>query len=235
MYKIPGYCVERIFPDDPDAPCIGGEWFWYLNRGGLLSFDWDAEDNSSVASFGKATDFCLDCHGAVADTDWLWITHDLIRREQQLQGSPIIDGHTPGLTGAGLCEGVTELSPDRPQDVLFDPASLSEEEANRMFNCYSWQTFVALFWPSSETQRGVPDKTKSIADTGQRVWGDLQADIRDVFSRWTPNGHWITGTGMMTSRFRKFCRDALVANNLPTDTKTFQILNENTPGIWKPV
>ncbi len=225
MYKIPGYCVERIFPDDPEAPCLGGEWFWYLNRGGLLSFDWDSVDNSSVASFGKATDFCLDCHGAVADTDWLWITHDLIRREQQLQGPPIIDGHTPGLTGAAFCEGITELSPDRPQDVLFDPASLSEEQANRMFNCYSWQTFIALFWPASETQRGVPDKTKSIADSGQRVWGTYKQTY-EMFQPMDPDWTLDDRNWNDDQPLPEVCRDALIDNNLPTDTKTFQVLNE---------
>jgi len=47
MYKIPGYCPERIFPDDPDAPCKGGEWFWFLYRDGFLSFDYDSETPAS--------------------------------------------------------------------------------------------------------------------------------------------------------------------------------------------
>jgi len=225
MYKIPGYCVETIFPGDPDAPCLGGEWFWFLNRGGFLSFDWNSEDNSSVPAFGKANDFCLACHGAVADTDWLWITHDLIRRQQQLQGSSIIDGHTPASGGAGFCDGITELSPDRPTDVLLDPASLSGEQANRMFNCYSWQTFVAMFWPASETQRGVPDKTKSIADQGQRVWGTYKQTY-EMFQPRDPEWTLDDQSWNDDQPLPDVCRDALIANDMPMDSKSYQILNE---------
>jgi hypothetical protein len=232
MYKIPGFCPETIFPGDPDAPCLGGEWFWFLNRDGFLSFDWNSEDNSSVPAFGKANDFCLACHGAVADTDWLWITHDLIRRQQQLQGSPTIDGHTPASTGAGFCDDVTGLSPDRPTDVLFGPNQILEmfpnnvvEPTNRMFNCYSWKTFIGLFWPASETQRGVPDKTKSIADSGQRVWSTYKQTyemFQPLDTGWTlDDKNWNDDQPLPD-----VCRDALEEAELPTNTKTFQILNE---------
>ncbi len=229
MYKIPGYCPERIFPDDPDAPCLGGEWFWFLNRGGFLSFDWDSANNSSVPAFGKASDFCLNCHGAVADTDWLWITHDLIRREQQLTGTPTIDGHTPASTGAAFCDDVTSLSPDRPTDVLFDPTDKNfvpdGQFANRMFNCYGWKTFVALFWPSSETQRGVPDKTKSIEDPGQRVWGTYKQTY-EVFQPSDPNWTLDDKNWNDDQPLPDVCSDALIANDLPTDSKSYQVLNE---------
>jgi len=229
MYKIPGYCPERIFPDDPDAPCLGGEWFWFLNRGGFLSFDWEAESNSSVPAFGKANDFCLSCHGAVADTDWLWITHDLIRRQQQLEGTPTIDGHTPGSTGAAFCDNVTSLSPNRPADVLFDPTDSSVvpdgQFANRMFNCYSWKTFVALFWPASTTQRGVPDKTKSIADPGQRVWGTYKQTY-EIFQPSDPDWTLEDKNWNDNQPIPEVCRVALEGEGLPTDSKTYQILNE---------
>ena len=226
MYKIPGYCPERIFPDDPDASCVGGEWFWFLNRGGFLSFGFDAEDNSSIPAFGKATDFCLDCHGAVADTDWLWLTHDLIRRKQQLASNSFEDGHTPGSTGADLCENVTALSPDRPSDVLFDPQSLQNaEQKNRMFNCYAWQTFVGMFWPASTEERGVPDRTRSIADEGPRVWGTYKQTyevLQPSDPQWTlDDKEWNDPQPLP-----EVCRGALESAGLSTETATFQILNE---------
>ena len=71
------------------------------------------------------------------------------------------DGHAPAEEGAAFCDDVTGLSPSDRSDVRFDPASLgSAERANRMFNCYGWKTFVALFWPANSNQRGEPDATK---------------------------------------------------------------------------
>lgn len=173
MYKIPGYCPpgQEMFPAGPGNLCKGGEWFWFLYRDGFLSFNYDAANNSSDPAFGKADDFCMTCHASVADADWLWITQDLVRRQQELDMPVSTDGHTPGSTGAGLCENVTSLSYVRPPDVAEDPASLgSEEEANRMFNCYGWETFIAMFWPALQGERGVPDNTKSITDPGPTVW-----------------------------------------------------------------
>lgn len=226
MYKIPGYCPQRIFPDDPEASCVGGEWFWFLNRGGFLSFGYEAEDNSSIPAFGKAADFCLNCHGAVADADWLWLTHDLIRRKQQLANTGFVDGHTPGDTGAGLCEDVSELSPERPSDVLFDPQSLANaEQKNRMFNCYAWKTFVGMFWPASATERGVPDTERGIADEGPRVWGTYKQTyevLQPSDSQWTlDNKQWNDPQPLPP-----VCRSALETAGLSTEAITFQILNE---------
>tara|TARA_R110002124_G_scaffold26616_1_gene95766 strand:+ start:710 stop:3130 length:2421 start_codon:yes stop_codon:yes gene_type:complete len=226
MYKIPGYCPERIFPDDPDAACLGGEWFWFLNRGGFLSFDFDPADDSSVPSFGKATDFCLDCHGAVADADWLWLTHDLIRRKQQLANNGFSDGHTPGTTGAALCDEVTALSPQRPADVLFDPGSLSNaEQRNRMFNCYAWKTFVGMFWPASASERGIPDTGRSISDSGPRVWGTYKQTY-EVFQPGDPDWTLDDKQWNDPQPLPEVCRGALETAGLSTETPTFQILNE---------
>jgi len=227
MYKITGYCPERIFPDDPDSACVGGEWFYFLYRGGFLSFDYDATDNTSVAAWGKAVDFCIDCHGAVADADWLWITHDQVRRAQEEDNTVSEDGHTPAETGAAFCEGVESLDPIRPDDVLFDPQSLgSAEAANRMFNCYSWKTFIALFWPAEDGERGVPDTEKSIADAGPTVWETykqtyevLQPDDGD----WTlDNKEWNDPQPLP-----KVCEDALEKAAIePDDVFTINVLNE---------
>jgi hypothetical protein len=174
MYKIPGYCPEsdRIFPPGPGHRlCKGGEWFWFLFRGNFLAFDFDSATEASAPAWGKSEQFCVKCHGGAADTDWLWITEDLVRRQQELKTPVSSDGHRPASTGAGFCDDVTSLGPERPSDVLFDPASVGgAERANRMFNCYGWKTFVALSWPAKSDQRGIPDTTKSITGDGPRVW-----------------------------------------------------------------
>jgi hypothetical protein len=174
MYKIPGYCPEsdRIFPQGRGHRlCKGGEWFWFLFRDNFLSFDFDATTGASQPAWGKGEQFCVKCHGGAADTDWLWITEDLVRRQQELTTPVSTDGHRPAKTGSAFCDGITSLSPERPADVLFDPASVGgAERANRMFNCYGWNTFVGLFWPAKSDQRGVPDTTKPITGAGPRVW-----------------------------------------------------------------
>ncbi len=112
MYKIPGYCPERIFPQE-DSQCLGGEWFWFLHRfGEFQAFEYVAHNNASVPAWGKAETFCLDCHAAVANDDWLWITHDQIRRAQQLAASVHSDGEKPGTEGtyAYLCDDINTLS-----------------------------------------------------------------------------------------------------------------------------
>jgi hypothetical protein len=38
------------------------------------------------------------------------------------------------------------------------------------FDDFSWREFVALNWPALGGQRGVPDPSKSVGDSGQRVW-----------------------------------------------------------------
>lgn len=225
MYKIPGYCTERIFPFE-DSPCKGGEWFWFLYRFGFLSFEFDSKDDSSLPVWGKAEDFCLDCHGAVADSDWLWITHDLIKRRKELERPLSNDGHTPGATGAAFCDDVKTLSPDRPEDVLFDPASLSGGEAQTMLDCYSWKTFIALSWPADEGMRGEPDITKNIADSGNRVW-ETYKQVYEVFQPLDPIWTLADKNWNDPQPLPKECIDALAEAGISTEgVLTFQLLNE---------
>jgi len=58
---------------------------------------------------------------------------------------------------AGLCDGVTALQASMPPDVAHSPDSVSRDDAQRMFDCLSWQTFVALNWPANGQCRGTPD------------------------------------------------------------------------------
>ncbi len=228
MYKIPGYCPERIFPDDPDSPCKGGEWFWFLYRGGFLGFEFDKSNDSAVPSWGKAETFCLDCHGAVADTDWLWITHDQIRRQQEVQNPVSEDGHKPAEGGAGFCDDVMELDPIRPTDVLLDPLSIpgSASKVNRMFNCYGWSTFIGLFWPALDGQRGIPDTERTITDPSTRVW-ETYKQAYEVFQpndpQWTlDDKNWNDPQPIPPA-----CVDELEAQGISLEeAETFQVLNE---------
>ena len=227
MYKIPGYCPERIFPDDPDAPCKGGEWFWFLYRGGFLAFEFDENNDSAIPAWGKAEGFCLDCHAVASDTDWLWITHDLIRRQQELQNTVSTDSHTPSETGAAFCYDVSALNPIRPPNVLFDPLSLSTAELkNRMFNCYGWETFISLFWPAENDQRGVPDTEKSITDEGPRVWETFK-QAYEVFQPSDPDWTLDEKNWDDTQPLPEVCITELQDSGInPDSMMTFQVLNE---------
>jgi hypothetical protein len=230
MYKIPGYCPEsdRIFPPGRGHQlCKGGEWFWFLYRDHFLAFDFDSANQASAPAWGKGEQFCVKCHAGAADTDWLWITEDLVRRQQELKIPVSTDGHRPASTGAAFCDNVTRLSPERPADVLFDPASVGgAERANRMFNCYGWNTFVALFWPAKSDERGVPDRTKPITDVGPRVW-ETYRQTYEVFQparrEWSlKRQEWNDPQPLP-----EICRTALEdAGVSPAGVMTFQVLNE---------
>jgi hypothetical protein len=68
----------------------------------------------------------------------------------------------------------TPLSPDLPYDV--DVAALGRlnrdtqvPEAQRLFDIFAWQAFLALNWPADEN--GAPDRSKTLRDsTSRRVW-----------------------------------------------------------------
>jgi len=66
------------------------------------------------------------------------------------------------------------LSPDLPYDVDIERlGALVREgkipEAQRLFDIFAWQAFVALNWPALPD--GTPDRSKTIADgTAPRVW-----------------------------------------------------------------
>jgi len=225
MYKIPGYCPQRIFPTD-DAPCVGGEWFWFLYRGGFVSFEFDASNDSSLPVFGKADTFCIACHSAVADSDWLWITHDLVRTQQEIEDPISDDGHTPGSTGAEFCDDIASLSPEIPADVLHDPATLTGSEAQTMFDCWSWKSFVAHNWPAKDGERGTADTTKAITDSGIAVWQTYKQTY-EMFQpqdlTWTlDDKNWDDAQPLP-----QICIDALEdAGETTTGVLAFELLNE---------
>jgi hypothetical protein len=230
MYKIPGYCPKnaQIFPlGARQQLCKGGEWFWFLYRGNFLSFDYDMTTDASAPAWGKGEQFCISCHGSAADTDWLWITTDLVKRAQELAKPVSRDGHAPARAGAAFCDDVTGLSPERPVDVRFDPASLgSAERANRMFNCYGWKTFVALFWPAKSNQRGEPDTTKPLTHPAPSVW-ETYKQTYEAFQPASRDWSLKRQDWNSPQPLPEICRSALAVSGMPAESvPTFQVLNE---------
>lgn len=226
MYKIPGYCPDRAVAA-ADGACVGGDWFFLLYRDGLQSFEWDPV-NGSVPAYGKATDFCIECHAAVEETDWLWITHDLLTRERQLDRPLSFDGEHPfALDTAGQCDDVTELSAALVLDVATDPNA--SPDAQRMFDCFGWKSFIALNWPARINQRGKADGSVSFATPERnRVW-ETYKQVYETFQADNPS--WT----IQDINFRKaqplpqVCEQALAMNpGVFGDRRpeAFQVLNE---------
>lgn len=71
------------------------------------------------------------------------------------------------------CEDIV-LSAVLPGDVSIDPRSAGKR-AQRLFDCLSWRTFVALNWPRDPDARGVPDpKAKRVHGLSCGGGGGLQ-------------------------------------------------------------
>ena len=186
MYKIPGYCTKKATAAI-DSPCLGGDWFWFLHReGGFLAFDYD-EVYGSEQAWGKAESFCLDCHAAVANSDWLWKVHFKRNRERQVMQPTSTDGKTPGNGGSGFCDDVTSLNSELPPDVSKNPANVkSPNNPQRMFDCFSWETFTALNWPAKIDQRGEPDTTVPYnMENRDRVW-ETYKQVYETFQPQNP-------------------------------------------------
>ncbi|HZY60551.1 MAG TPA: hypothetical protein VFE56_12365, partial [Candidatus Binataceae bacterium] len=62
----------------------------------------------------------------------------------------------------------TITSSQVPADVCI-PAGSSGTPI-QFFDDYSWRAFIALIWPAATGQRGQPDKSKTVADAGPRVF-----------------------------------------------------------------
>lgn len=72
---------------------------------------------------------------------------------------------------SAFCDDVSDLSFQMPSDIAFDPSGLAPDEVRRMFNCFSWKTFVALNWPAEDGCRGIPDTTDTFQESARaRVW-----------------------------------------------------------------
>ncbi len=228
MYKIPGYCPKKITAA-PDSPCLGGEWFWFLHReGGFLAFDYD-EVYGSEQAWGKAETFCLDCHGAVANSDWLWKTHferDLERQDMQ---PTTVDGQTPGPGGAKFCEDINQLNSELPPDVYKNPAEVKPPETpQRMFDCFSWKTFVALNWPAKKDKRGEADtEVPYNVKNRDRVW-ETYKQVYETFQPHNPDWTLADKQWNDAQPLPNVCWAALKKSDIELhDSRALQVLNES--------
>ena len=66
------------------------------------------------------------------------------------------------------------ISPDRVEDV---PSLKADIDPFPTVDNFAWRAFIALNWPSltDPAHRGLPDRTKTLADPGPRVWETLKA------------------------------------------------------------
>ena len=160
---------------DPETGCLGGRWFFAFYKifeptTGLVQRDtsqfasWvDANVNRNVGSF------CVHCHASAFNTDYLRILDDTLNLHTVTpQGNPTRDRVSPPRCTVGA-------RPDPPADVPDDPLKVwnfDPDSAKSMFDCFSWQTFIALSWPADSMQPGQPDSMKSIQDigSGPTVW-----------------------------------------------------------------
>jgi hypothetical protein len=180
MFKIDGYCHAQ---PSGTGNCTGGEWFYYLYRfGNFHQFD-------GVPVVGKAEPFCIDCHGPVQKADFLFQTFgDLLKFQKPTL--TVASEKAASRNVAAFCEG-TPIGPILPGDVAKNPGSVPMDRRQLMFDCLSWRSFLALNWPNlpepqhpkENSWRGVPDPSKSIVDSGPRVWETYRA----VFETFQPN------------------------------------------------
>ena len=179
MWKLDGYCHASF---GGSGPCKSGEWFYYLQRFG------EFHDFDGQPAIGKAEAFCSDCHGPVQKSDFLWSLFT------QLKAKLPATSHVPSEQAATtnvvkFCQG-SPLDPNVPGDVALNPATVitnqGPAQAQLMFDCLSWRSFIALNWPALSTQRGAPDKNKSIADRQKpKVW-ETYREIFEVFQPANP-------------------------------------------------
>ena len=79
----------------------------------------------------------------------------------------------PCAIGVAAAEDVAPVvSPDRIEDV---PSTRLDPFPE--FDNFAWRAFIALNWPSltDPAHRGVPDRAKTLGDTGPRVWETFKA------------------------------------------------------------
>ncbi len=146
-------------------------------------------ENEFFVAKHRARDFCVNCHSPAYDTDYVRTLDRLIRAEQPSFVGPTPPG-SPTPSPADLCEDVRadSLSPDLPHDVGVDPMSLPKAQRQRLFDCLSWRTFVALSWPAKTDSRGEPDTSARIGaregegeGEGDRQEGQLRPVVWETY------------------------------------------------------
>lgn len=169
MFKLDGYCRADF---GGTGSCVGGDWFYYLYRKG------DFHYFDKVRALGKARPFCIDCHDPVQKGDFLWTTFsDLLKAQRKAQPTILVAPEQKAdVNVANDCVGLP-IGSVVPGDVATNPASLSPEKAQLMFDCLSWRSFVALNWPAQG------EAAQRITEEGPRVW----ETYRSVFETFQPD------------------------------------------------
>lgn len=186
MFKLDTYCHATV--GVTTGLCVGGDWFYYLFKDNKFSYF------DGVPAYGKAKAFCIDCHDPVQRGDFLWTAFSGLLKAQKSTSKGGGSGD-PGKNLAGDCAGTSPLYlppilPGVPGDVKSDPASKLPEQAQLMFDCLSWRSFLALNMeaqvepaPGTTAEwRGLPRLGAGLTNEGPRVW----ETYRSVFETFQP-------------------------------------------------
>ena len=195
------FCQGGVLYNGTD--CLGGNWMWaFYGLEGVVNgilLKREGQDKP-VASNTQA--FCINCHDPGSRTDYLRGLQRIATVAAHERGPVSNPAPPPDVHDDDpFCESIA-LSPDLPVDVALDPASIEAPLRQKMFDCFSWRTFVALNWPALEAQRGEPDRSKSfgdITDGVDTVWETYKATWElfqpqnvkwDPTQRGNPAGEW---------------------------------------------
>jgi hypothetical protein len=81
-------------------------------------------------------------------------------------------GPVPIAPPSGLCNAPVTFGSAIPVEMAWDPAFVGVDFAKRVVDCFAWQSFAALNWPSDGQCRGAPASGRGAAKdwTSDRVW-----------------------------------------------------------------
>lgn len=179
MMKVGGdFCQSQYRYNGMD--CFGGSWLWaFYGVNEIAKFF----DEGIVPR-----NFCMNCHAPAAASDYLRSLQSQRRMPTASQTDLPRKPAQPAPPG-DVCEDSFQLTSELPEDVPLDPMKVSNVQ--KMFDCVSWKSFVALNWPASKTERGEPDNsvTKVTDPTfmkGPRVWQTYK-ETYEVFQPTIPD------------------------------------------------
>ncbi|MFT5684938.1 MAG: hypothetical protein ACI8RZ_005883, partial [Myxococcota bacterium] len=159
--------------------CLGGDWMWafYGLEGTSPEGSPLHRANLDTPVTQNTESFCINCHDPGARTDYLRGLQEVARIAADLNASEA--GSAPSV--------ITDLDPfcadlpigsDMPLDVSKDPNSiLTTEERQKMFDCFSWRSFIALNW-EADAERGKPNTGvpfATVTANTDRVWETYKA------------------------------------------------------------
>ncbi|MFT7139614.1 MAG: hypothetical protein ACI9B8_002035 [Sulfitobacter sp.] len=167
MIKQEGYCGSLVANN-----CSGGDWFYYLYRSGAFK-------SAEIVVAGKPQTQCIDCHAPAQKGDYLWSAFDAVAKHQQSRPQPTT---TMQPRTIDACE-LASINATVPPDVGVDPNQ--SNQAQRLFDCFSWRSFIALNLPNQIVEpgtpwRGVPRSGAQITAPGPRVW-ETYPTVFDTF------------------------------------------------------